>query len=342
MTLTEFCYAMPKVELHVHFEGSIRPETVLKLAERNGVALPADTLEGLKDWYQFTDFPHFVQVYVAVTKCIKTADDLEMIMREFLEGQKAQNVLHSEVTYTASTIETFCGIPWPEQHAALLRGMEYGKMELGVTCGLILDIVRGHPLERAMQVTEWATTSEGVVALGLAGEEIKGTLEYAPCVALAYERNLPWIPHAGETTGPQTIRDCLAIGNPTRIGHGVRAIEDLTLVAELRDRGILLEVSPSSNVAVGGVSTLADHPLPRLMDEGVMVCLNSDDPPMFSTSINEEYARCAEAFDLNEDILYTLVMNAVNGALVSDERRAELRLAVREGFAELQEEAEEA
>jgi len=335
MTLSEFCTAMPKVELHVHFEGSIRPETVLKLAERNGVQLPADTLEGLRNWYTFRDFPHFVEVYVAVTKCIKTADDLETIMREFLEGQKAQNVLHSEVTYTASTIETFCGISWPDQHAALLRGMKYGKEELGVTCGLILDIVRGHPVERAMEVTEWATTSEGVIALGLAGEEIKGTLQYEPCVALATERGVPWIPHAGETTGPQTIRDCLAIGNPTRIGHGVRSIEDLELVAELRDRGILLEVSPTSNVAVGGVPTLADHPLPSLMDEGVRVCINSDDPPMFSTSITEEFIRCSEAFDFDQDILYSLTMNAVNGALVSDERRAELRTAVREGFAEL-------
>ena len=112
MNLSEFCLAMPKVELHVHLEGSIRPETLLKLAERNGVALPADSVEGLREWYAFRDFPHFVEVYVAVSNCIRTADDLELIMREFLEGQKAQNVLHSEVTYTPTTIEKYGGIPW--------------------------------------------------------------------------------------------------------------------------------------------------------------------------------------------------------------------------------------
>jgi adenosine deaminase len=338
MTLSEFCRQMPKVELHVHLEGSIRPETVLKLAQRNGVALPADTVEGLRDWYTFRDFPHFVEVYVAVTKCIKTPDDLETIMREFLEGQKAQNILHSEVTYTASTVEKHCGIAWKDQHEALLRGIRYGEEELGVTCGLILDIVRGDPVERAMEVTEWATTSESVIALGLAGEEHLGTRVYQPCVALAAERGLPWIPHAGETTGPETIRECLEIGNPRRIGHGVRSIEDLTLVAELRDRGIPLEVCPTSNVAVGGVPSLAEHPLPRLMDEGVTVTINSDDPPMFGTTLSDEFARCAEAFELDEDILYSLTMNAVNPALVSDVRRSELRTAVREGFAALEEE----
>lgn len=332
---------MPKVELHVHLEGSIRPETVLKLAQRNGVSLPADSVEGLEAWYAFRDFPHFVEVYVAVTKCVKTPDDLELIMREFLEGQRAQNILHSEVTYTASTVEKHCGIAWESQHEALLRAMRWGEESLGTTCGLILDIVRGDPVERAMEVAEWATGAEGVVALGLAGEERLGTLPYAPAVALAAERGLPWIPHAGETTGPETIRECLQIGAPRRIGHGVRAVEDPRLVAELRDRAIPLEVCPTSNVALGVFPSLAAHPLPSLMDEGVVVTINSDDPPMFGTTLSDEFARCAEAFELDADILYSLTMNAVNAALVSDARRAELRTAVRGGFAGLEDDEEE-
>ena len=333
---------MPKVELHVHLEGSIRPETVLKLAERNGVSLPADTVEGLREWYAFRDFPHFVEVYVAVSRCIRTPDDLELIMREFLEGQKAQNVLHSEVTYTAMRIEKECGVAWEAQHEALLRAMRWGEETLGVTCGLVLDVVRGEPVERAQELTEWATGSEGVVALGLSGEERRGTLPYAPCVELARERSLPWVPHAGETTGPETIRECLRIGDVRRIGHGVRAIEDPTLVAELREKAIPLEVCPTSNVALGVVPSLAEHPLPRLLDEGLVITINSDDPPMFGTTLADEFARCAEAFDLDADILYSLTMNAVNAALVGDERRATLRAAVREGFAALGDDEEEA
>ena len=124
MDLIEFCEKMPKVELHVHLEGSIRPETVLTLAARNKVDLPATTVDGLADWYRFRDFPHFVDVYVAVSKCIKTADDLEFVAREFLEGQAAQNVLHTEITFTASTIEKYAGIPWKQQFAALERGAQ--------------------------------------------------------------------------------------------------------------------------------------------------------------------------------------------------------------------------
>lgn len=339
MTLPELCRAMPKVELHVHLEGSIRPETVLKLAARHGIALPADTVEGLREWYAFRDFPHFVEVYVAVSHCIRTPEDLELVMREFLEGQKAQNVLHSEVTYTAMRVERECGIPWEAQHEALLRAMRWGEQEMGVTCGLVLDIVRGDPVERAMELTEWATGSEGVLALGMAGEERLGTLPYAPCVALATERGLAFVPHAGETTGPETIRECLQIGAPRRIGHGVRAVESPSLVAELRDRNIPLEVCPTSNVALGVFPSLEAHSLPTLMDEGVAVTINSDDPPMFGTTLSDEFARCAEAFEFDEDILYSLTMNAVNAALVSDARRAELRTAVREGFAALEDEA---
>ncbi len=340
MTPQEFCARMPKVELHVHLEGSIRPETALKLAARNGVSLPADTVEGLREWCTFRDFPHFVEVYVAISQCIKTPDDLELIMREFLEGQKVQNVLHSEVTYTASTVEKYSGIAWEAQHAALLRAVRWGETELGVTSGLILDIVRGDPVERAMEVAEWASTSEGVLALGLAGEERLGTMPYAPAVALAAERGLPFVPHAGETTGPETIRECLAL-NPRRLGHGVRATEDPRLIMDLRNQGIPLEVCPTSNVALGVFPSLAEHPLPNLLDEGVMVTINSDDPPLFGTTLSDEFARCAEAFELDEDILYSLTMNAVNAALVSDARRVELRTAVREGFAELADEEEE-
>src|SRR3954453_10645374 len=115
MSFETYVRNMPKAELHVHLEGSIQPETLLQLAKRNDVLLPADTLEGLRDWYRFRDFPHFVEVYVAVTKCLKTADDIELIAREFLDGQAEQNVLHSEVTFTACTIEKYLGIPWPDQ-----------------------------------------------------------------------------------------------------------------------------------------------------------------------------------------------------------------------------------
>ncbi len=171
MVPIEVCRAMPKVELHVHLEGSVRPETVLRLAERNGVTLPADTVEGLAEWFTFRDFPHFVEIYVAVSNCIRSAEDIEFIGREFLVGQAEQNILWSEVTYTATTIKRMSGVPWDEQIDALNRAMAWGKKELGVGMGLIVDVVRGRPLEEAIQTAEWAVGARdmGVVALGLAG-----------------------------------------------------------------------------------------------------------------------------------------------------------------------------
>src|SRR5476651_1694852 len=155
MISREFCLRMPKVELHVHLEGSIRPETVLKLSQRHNIELPANTSEGITEWYQFRDFPHFVQIYVAVSKCLKTPDDIELIAREFLEGQAEQNVLHSEATYSATTIEKHNKIPWPDQLAALQRAIAYGEKELGVSASFILDIVRGDPAERALELAHW-------------------------------------------------------------------------------------------------------------------------------------------------------------------------------------------
>jgi adenosine deaminase len=334
----EFFQRIPKVELHVHLEGSVRPQTVLKLAKRHGIELPADSVEGLQEWYRFSDFSHFVQIYVAVSKCIKTPEDLELITREFLEGQAEQNIRHSEVTFTASTIARFVDIPWAEQHPALLRAMRYGEEELGVTMNLILDIVRGSTLEMAIEVANWAIASEGVVALGLSGEEKRGTTQYAPAFEIAKNAGLPIVPHAGETVGPESIWEVLEYTNPARIGHGVRCVEDPKLVRELVARQIPLEVCPTSNVVLGVFPSLAEHSLPRLLDEGAYVTINSDDPPMFGTTLSSEFQRCAEAFEFNEDIVWSLCLNAARASLLPAARKDALIAQMRHDFAEVSEE----
>lgn len=326
----ETLHAMPKVELHVHLEGSIRPETLLKLARRHGISLPADDLAGLERWYTFRDFPHFVEVYVAISQCIRTPEDLELIAREFLAGQVAQNILHSEVTYTAATIEKHVGIPFDEQISALESAMAYGRDELGVSMSLILDIVRGHSVERAVQVAEWCVQAkgQGVCALGIAGEEWRGTAEYEPAYRLARECGLPVVAHAGETCGPEVIWDSLNIARAVRIGHGVRCQEDPGLVEELRNRQVPLEVCPTSNVCLGVFTSLADHPIKQLIDQGLYVTLNSDDPPMFGTTLTDEFARVSETFNLEVETCRLLSVRAADVALVDTNRKAELRAAI--------------
>lgn len=327
MVSEAFALEMPKVELHVHLEGSIRPETVLKLAARNNVTLPALDLDGLRDWYVFRDFSHFVEVYVAVSKCIQTADDVELIAREFMDGQAAQNILHSEVTYTAATIEKYSGIPWPDQLAALRRAVAYGEKELGISTRFILDIVRNdHSPERALEVAKWCVEASDIVgALGLAGKEAAVPISlFQAAFDFAQAEGMPVVPHAGETVGPESIREVLACCRPKRIGHGVRAIEDRSLIKELLKEGITLEVCPSSNVRLGVYPDLASHSLPHLLDEGIAVTINSDDPPMFNTTLSSEFHRCAEAFDFDEDILWSLTLNAANACLLPSEDRRRL------------------
>jgi len=341
MISREFCLRMPKVELHVHLEGSIRPETVLKLSERNKVELPSNTLEGMKDWYRFRDFPHFVQIYVAVSKCIKSPDDIELIAREFIEGQAAQNVFHSEATYSATTIEKHNKIPWPDQHQALKRAIAYGREELGVSVNFVLDIVRGDPAERGLELAQWAVGAfgDGVCALGLSGiEGICEASRYGEAFALAHEAGMPIVPHAGETQGAQSVAEVLRVTNPVRIGHGVRCLEDAAVVKELRDKQIPLEVNPTSNVCLSVFPSLEDHPLPKLMDEGLYVTINSDDPPMFGTTVTDEFYRCANTFGFSQDILWSLCLNAANAALLPSQEKKSLIDRMREDFSVAQSE----
>src|SRR5215468_9845025 len=178
-TLDTFIRRMPKVELHVHLEGSIRPETLLLLAERNGVTLPATTAaktaEGLRQWYRFTDFPHFVEIYLAISACICSPEDIEFIAREFLRGQAAQRILHSEATFTPYThYSSNRRIPFEDQIDALRKAREWAAREWGISVGWILDIVRNvRPVEHGLTVADWAISGveSGVVALGLGGIE---------------------------------------------------------------------------------------------------------------------------------------------------------------------------
>jgi aminodeoxyfutalosine deaminase len=327
MSLESYIRAMPKAELHVHLEGAIQPEALLALAQRNGVALPADTVEGLRAWYTFTNFAHFVEIYLAVSACIRTPDDIELIAREFLAGQAAQNIRYSEVTYTAFTHYHFKGLSFRDQLAALNRARVWAKRELGVTIGLVIDIPRSISAADGLLVADWAIDGmgDGVIALGLGGPEIGNPPEkFAAAFERARAAGLPSVPHAGETVGPESVWGALRALGAVRIGHGVRCIEDPALVAELRERQIPLEICPTSNVCLGVAPNVAAHPLPRLLEEGLYVTLNSDDPPMFNTSLIGEYLATARAYGWGAPELERLDLNAVRAALLPEAERAEL------------------
>lgn len=345
MHLTDFIRQMPKVELHVHLVGSIQPATLLQLAARNDVSLPATTVDELRAWYQFTDFPHFIEVYVAISRCVRSAADLELIAREFLQGQAAQHILYSEVTLTAYAHYVTWNIPFDAQIAALERARTWARDALGVTMNVVVDIPRSVSAEDGLITAQWVIDAvergrqDGdplVVALGLGGPEVGHPPEkFADSFRLAAEAGVPAVPHAGETVGPASIRGALDVLGAVRIGHGVRCIEDPALVAELATRQVPLEVCPTSNVCLKVAETLAAHPLPALLAAGLYVTLNSDDPPLFNTTLTDEYLACAAAYGWDAALVERLVFNGVDAALLPEPERAALRARVAEGFAAL-------
>lgn len=324
MSLTSFILAMPKVELHVHLEGSMQPETLLTLAGRHNVALPANTVAGLRQWYIFTNFPHFVEIYVLMSSCLKTPDDIELITREFLAGQARQNVWHSEVTYTALTIYKMLGISFEDQLAAINRARAWAKATHNVSMSITLDIAREVSPEDGMITAEWAISGlgRGVTGMGLGGHEVGNPPEkHAAAFARALDAGLTSVPHAGETEGPASVWGALRSLKAVRIGHGVRSVEDPALLAELVERQIPLEVCPGSNVCLGVAPSLAHHQISRLLEAGANVTINSDDPPMFNTDLTNEWLACAETFGWGVDTLEKLSFNAVHAALFPPEER---------------------
>jgi adenosine deaminase len=334
--LSRFIQAMPKVELHVHLEGAIQPETLLKLAHRHGISLPAAAVDDVRGWFRFTDFLHFEQIFITISACIRTPEDIELLAREFLGGQAAQNILYTEATYTPYTHYHQKGLAFEDQLAAINRARAWAEAELGVTLRLITDIAREVPPELGLITADWAIAAhgDGVVALGLGGYEVGHPPEkHAAAFERAHAAGLPCVLHAGETAGPESIWGALRAGHSQRIGHGVRCLEDPALVALLREQQIPLEVCPTSNVCLGVFPSLAAHPLPRLLDAGLNITLNSDDPPMFNTTLTEEWQRCAEVFGFDAGLIERLTFNAARAALLPEADKARLLDRLAAGFA---------
>jgi adenosine deaminase len=320
MLLNDFIQHMPKVELHVHIEGAIQPKTLLQLANKNKIELPAKDVDGLREWYRFTDFPHFIQIYLKASSCIQTTDDIEFVARDFLAHQAAQNIVYTEGTWTPHTHFQQKGLSYDDQLAALNRAREWAKHELNVDMGIVIDISRGDTTAaEALALAQWTVQQHGngIVAFGIGGSEVgyppslfKAAFDYAKA------HHLPILPHAGETAGADSIWSALHDAHATRLYHGVRAIEDDTLVAYLREKQIPLDVCPTSNVCLGVVPDMQSHTLPKLLAAGLYVTINSDDPPMFNTTLTNEYQAIADAFDFDAAMIQRLVLNGVHASLL--------------------------
>jgi aminodeoxyfutalosine deaminase len=330
--IKRYLHEAPKAELHVHLEGTIRPETLLTLARRNKVTLPVTTVEEAREWFKFRNFPHFVEIFFAISRCLKTADDYELIAYEFGAEMARQNVRYAEVTFSASTHEYSLGVPHDTYFSGLNRGRERAKASFGVEMRWVFDIVRDIPDETLRRKRAEYTTAvaledmqEGVVALGLGGAEVGYPPEqFAPWFEKALAGGLHSAPHAGETVGPASVWGALRTLGAQRIGHGVRSIEDAELVAHLVRQQIPLEVCPYSNVCLGVYASLAEHPLPHLYAAGVPLSINSDDPPLFHTTLNQNIYALHDPFHFSLDTIDNILLNGVRHSFMPAEQKQKM------------------
>lgn len=311
-----FLRALPKVELHVHLVGSASVPTVLALAARHGAGPVPREQAALVDFYTFRDFAHFIDVYEHVNALVTTPADVVDLVVGLARDLASATVRYAEVTVTPMS-HVRAGIDPAALADALTAGRERARAEHGVELGWIFDAAGELGVDNAWDTLSWVHRHppEGTVGFGLGGPEIGvGRAQFAGPFAAARAAGLRSLPHAGETTGAETVWSALRDLGAERIGHGIHAATDPRLLEHLAEHRIPLEVCPTSNVCTGAVSALAEHPLLRLVEAGVPVTLNTDDPGMFGCDLVGEYRVAHEVFGLDPAALVRLARTGVDAA----------------------------
>jgi aminodeoxyfutalosine deaminase len=329
MSLTSFIAGLPKAELHVHHVGSASERIVGELATRHPGTVPSDPAE-LRAFYEFDDFAHFIEVYLAVVDLVRTPEDVRLLTYEVArEMAQGQQVRYAELTCTPYTSvrphEPGRGMAIEAYTEAIEDARLAAERDFGLVLRWIYDIPGEAGLPSADETLRYALdhAPEGLVGFGLGGPEIGVPRpQFQRHFDAARAAGLKSVPHAGETTGPGTVWDAIRLLGADRIGHGTTAAQDPELLAHLAETGIWLEVCPSSNVATRAVASLAEHPITAFRDAGVRFTIGSDDPPMFGTTLNREYEIAAELLDLDETGVADLARSAVAASFAPDDVRA--------------------
>lgn len=327
MSLTDFIAGLPKAELHVHHVGSASPRIVAELAARHPAAgVPTDTDE-LREFFAFRDFAHFIEVYLAVVDLVRTPEDVHVLTYEVArEMALEQRLRYVELTCTPYT-SVLRGIPIEAYTEAIEDARVAAERDFGLVMRWIYDIPgeSGVPAAEATLAYALDHAPDALVGFGLGGPEIGVPRpQFQPHFDAARAAGLRSVPHAGETTGPETVWDAIRLLGAERIGHGTSAVTDPDLLEHLAESGIVLEVCPTSNVATRAVDTFDEHPLRTFVEAGVPVTINSDDPPMFGTTLNGEYAVAARLLDLDEAGVADLARAAVRASFAPQDVRTRI------------------
>jgi aminodeoxyfutalosine deaminase len=311
---TEFVRGLPKAELHVHLEGTVDAATVLTLADRHGVRPPAADVAGVDAWFRFDGFSMFLERYFAVLDLLREPDDFALVAERYLDHAVGHGVVHVEFHVSATGHIVEQGKAWGPIHDGIVDGCRRAAERSGISWGLIPDISPHLPAEAcavAMQEV-FAHGTDHLVAVGMGGPADSWTTDdFAPIYVAARDHGLPGVSHAAEHGGPAEVRFAIEQFGAVRIQHGIGVMADPEVVAMLVDRQIACDVCPGSNLALHAVESAADHPLPQMLDAGIVVTLGTDDPPMFQTDLLAEYRRAWEWCDLDVDGVRALARNSI-------------------------------
>ena len=315
---------IPKAELHVHLEGTAPPSLIRRLARRNAIPLP-DGLLADEDTFRWTGFLDFLATYDMAASVIRTAEDYRDVTYEYLASCAAEDCLYVELIASQGHADAV-GLTDEEHFGGIAQGIDDARRDHGIEARILASAVRNHGAEYAEALARRLADDRHpyVVGFQLAGDEAGFPPgPFATAYEIAAESGLGCSVHAGEHAGAESVRGALALP-VTRIAHGVRAIEDPALVAELAERGTILEVCPTSNIATGVFPSYEDHPLGALRAAGVRTCLGSDDPPYFGCSIGSEYAVARERLGVDEGELIEMTRTALEGAFADEGLRRSL------------------
>ncbi|EWH01499.1 adenosine deaminase [Halomonas sp. BC04] len=323
--MRDFLQRLPKAELHLHIEGSLEPELMFALAERNGISLPYDSVEAVRAAYEFDDLSGFLDLYYQGMSVLRTAEDFHDLAMDYFHRAHGEGVVHVEMHFDPQA-HLVRGIELDVVMEGLSLAQRHAERELGMSTALIMAFLRDRPAEEAMQVLESAAPYwEMIDAVGLdSAERGHPPSKFVEVFQRARMLGIPRVAHAGEEGPPEYIREALDLLDVCRIDHGVRCLEDPELVTRLRDEAVVLTVCPLSNVKLKVVERMADHPLPRLLEAGLRLTINSDDPAYFGGGVLDNYLACHDAFDWSRETFIQLAGTAIEAAFMSDTRRLDL------------------
>ena len=323
--MQEQIHKLPKVELHSHLEGTIKPELAKQIANRNATPLDNNLFDD-NGGYAWSDFASFLTAYDSVSSCLNNGEDYRDITYEYLKDCASENVIYAE-TFISPDHAAECGISYDDMISGIASGIDDAERDFGIVGRIIVTCVRHLGPEQGLNVVQTMVDNPHpyVVGFGMGGDENAFTIEeYAPVYNIAANAGYACTVHAGEICGPDSVWDAINYLPISRIGHGVKSVYDEKLLSELINRKIHLEICPGSNLALSLFTNWESHPLLTIMNKGISISLNSDDPPFFNTTVGKEYQNSAKNFNLNAEDLKQISLMAMEASFADIKTKSRL------------------